>query len=264
VPTAGAPADAASATPQLPDPPASLSVPPETRDEEGDWQAYMYDVLKSNQSATPAGPPVMRTAKSTPGRRQLEAEFLDFSATHPGLLSKTAFGQKFRKEYYDDTSKTWKKKKFRQESGYEIPLDEDTGNDAPFLVPQSKLNSKVNLTGRPPLTHYQDAASAGSLISVATGREDVRQKWQDWAKASPPSGYRPAGSDGSDEEVDHIVELQVGGSNDYGNLQLLGKGDNASSGGTIRALVERHKATAIAAGAKGDPKIKWTKAIVGF
>jgi len=62
-------------------------------------------------------------------------------------------------------------------------------------------------------------------------------------------------------EVDHIVELQVGGTNNKENLQLLEKGNNASSGSNIRAQVEKLKKAYPSAPALRFKKLKFESAV---
>src|SRR4029077_20591714 len=54
-------------------------------------------------------------------------------------------------------------------------------------------------------------------------------------------------------EVDHIVELQVGGTNNPENLQLLEKSNNAGAGSKIKGQLDKLKK------AKGNDKLRFTR-----
>jgi hypothetical protein len=56
----------------------------------------------------------------------------------------------------------------------------------------------------------------------------------DWDRAGTIHGTKRRGF-----EVDHVRELQLGGSNEIGNMELLDQSVNSSSGGTVRAGVDR-------------------------
>jgi len=87
---------------------------------------------------------------------------------------------------------------------------------------------------------YEAASSDGRLSNIAKftrpSTSTLRGIWKDKVGCPFPEDLKPGGDVC---EVDHIVELQVGGTNNKENLQLLEKGHNASSGSNIRAQVEK-------------------------
>lgn len=264
-PVTGAPPGAAP-EPQLPPPPPSLSKAPTQRDEEEAWKAYEYDVLESAYKGSAKGPPAMRQTSKSPRRLELEAAYAEFQKKHPTIaISRTAFSRRYRKEYYDDKTNQWKPRPFRDDGQYKVPLKTDgSGEDEPFPVPQAKARTARDPQGNPVgmstiVSRYKATAQGNRLVSdPRTGREDVRATWE---RNVRDKGWAPIVGD---EEVDHIIELQVGGDNSEGNLQLLRKSDNASSGGTIRGKVSRDKSNAAAFFGVSDPWIKYTDAVPGL
>ena len=137
---------------------------------------------------------------------------------------------------------------------------EDSGSIAefqvtPFYVPASK--------GPDALPIYQAKATGGSLestVSLSGGRTktalwqeregtgELRSLWLQklgWTAATADDLWERAGGDkvfpqigGKSCQMDHIIELQVGGNNTNENLQPLDGAENRASGGAIKSQVE--------------------------
>jgi hypothetical protein len=72
------------------------------------------------------------------------------------------------------------------------------------------------------------------------GTDTLRNAWKRKSGVAFPETMLV---DGDVCEVDHIIELQIGGTNNPENLQLLSKSNNASSGSQIKAQVAKLKGT---------------------
>jgi hypothetical protein len=127
-------------------------------------------------------------------------------------------------------------------------------------LPESKpLN--VPAEKGPVKDEYRDALKNKSLTPLAKfsrpSTSTLRSIWQD--KYGGESVFDETLKPGGDVcEVDHKVELQVGGSNNKENLQLLEKGHNASSGSQMRVEVERARADY-----DDDQVIRFSKVVFG-
>ena len=82
---------------------------------------------------------------------------------------------------------------------------------------------------------------------------DPGAKWK--AAGGDTASFNPPKAGGKTCQVDHIVELQIGGENEPDNMQMLDSRPNASSGGKIRGQISQ-KAEEIKAALNKEPKIK--------
>ena len=109
---------------------------------------------------------------------------------------------------------------------------------------------------------YENAAKDGRLSNIAKftrpSTSTLRSTWKDKIGCPFPEDLKPGGDVC---EVDHVVELQLGGTNNKENLQLLEKGHNASSGSTIRARVEEISGQHPGAKALRFKKLKFAGAV---
>lgn len=109
----------------------------------------------------------------------------------------------------------------------------------PFIVPAAKWGSARGRDGKTAsqasiVKKYSDYAKDNKLTNQLTPRENVRKKWLDLVETGAlPKLTKPK----ENEQVDHIIELQVAGTNTLDNLQLLDSSDNVSSRNTIYARI---------------------------
>lgn len=120
-----------------------------------------------------------------------------------------------------------------------------------FVVPKTKGPSAGAL--------YNDFAKQGALSATIqvdddpqaalwqkrAGTKQLQKRWlnrHSWSSQDADDNWQDAGGDkpfpqlnGQTCEMDHIVELQLGGNNTNENIQALDPDDNQSSGGTIWA-----------------------------
>jgi hypothetical protein len=73
------------------------------------------------------------------------------------------------------------------------------------------------------------------LSKVGWSAAEAPQKWK--AAGGDAVSFNPPQAGGATCEIDHMIELQVGGTNVKENMQALDKSPNASSGATIRGYV---------------------------
>lgn len=112
----------------------------------------------------------------------------------------------------------------------------------------------------PVLAHWKAKAEAGGLVAIvdAAGGEaslwqhreptkELKDRWLakvGWQSGNPSKLWKAAGGDASSGDfvpkvnsvtcqMDHIIELQIGGNNTSENVQALDAVDNQTSGGTI-------------------------------
>lgn len=102
------------------------------------------------------------------------------------------------------------------------------------------LRSIVDVTGEPVSALKQGRPSSDTLRNywlskVGWAKEDAADNWK---KAGGDSvSFDPPRVGGETVEMDHIIELQIGGTNIIENIQALDKSNNAKSGATIRGLL---------------------------
>src|SRR6202034_4133235 len=113
------------------------------------------------------------------------------------------------------------------------------------LADVNQLQAIVEDAGGPPFVALkQDRPSPASLRKiwqqkVGWSEADARGKWKDAALKSKATDDRakaiwdPPKVQNSECQVDHMVELQFGGSSDRENVQMLDGDDNMKAGGDL-------------------------------
>lgn len=256
-PAAGAPEGAVPAAPQLPPAPAGLSKDPEERTEPEAWQTMEYVVVASTRA--PAAAPVQRAARSQASRQaeylSLDQAYEKFSAEHPGAgITRAGFDELNKNKYFDhtvggtDVSAKFRPRKYTIEGDYKIPRKPGTEDPEPLIVPSTKAGTSHKSISTSGGTNdiasivglYKSAADSGRLVTFPRQpRPDMPALWDGYLKSGTVQTARDR--DVRMDEVDHIIELQVGGdASAPSNLQLLNESDNGSSGGTIAGQARRN------------------------
>ncbi|HEX2202280.1 MAG TPA: DUF4157 domain-containing protein [Longimicrobium sp.] len=243
----------------VPPRPAAADKVPETETEGEMWEVFAWDRFLDDvekrtgrhlaRQVTPGaatGAPATGSSTSEK-KKQKEAENLDLAKAWEKFHDKgqnpdrALFDQQVKTHYWDFHGNQWKPRRFTLRGSYHVPRwpvyipPQKGGVSAPPVRPGEKP-SEAKTTPAAVLAQYQALAAGGSLRGFPRHpREDVRKTWQDahrqgQAKTAADDPALPAPHD-----VDHIVELQLGGTNDLTNLQLLHFSDNRSAGPTINA-----------------------------
>ena len=251
VPAPGAPASSVAETPKLPPPPAAMHKDPEDRTEPETWQVIEYTVLAENQAAPSA--PVQRATSASRAARYLDLDeaYARLMELHPGTtLTRAEFDELNKTRYFDPSAPgTNVRAKFRMrrytiDGDYKIP--KENGHDKPLIVPTRKAGTAfpgIRPDGTQTdfawvLAKYQSKANSGLLRTFPREpRPDMPALWDGALNDKKVKTARDRTK--RMDEVDHIVELQVGGeASDFANLQLLPQPDNGSSGATINGQVK--------------------------
>jgi len=130
----------------------------------------------------------------------------------------------------------------------DVPGMEHLDESEALVVVAEKGGSKG-----PAKKEYEEAVKDCRLSTLSKferpSTETLRNSWKKKSGVAFPSSLTV---DGNVCEVDHIIELQVGGTNNPENLQLLSKSNNASSGSKIKSQLDALKKP------KGNDKLRFT------
>jgi hypothetical protein len=141
------------------------------------------------------------------------------------------------------------------------------------LADANQLQAIVEGKGTPFVALKQDRPSPSSLRNiwrqkVGWSAEEARGKWKDAALKSGATKDRAKAIwdspkvENSECQVDHMIELQFGGSSDRENLQMLDGDDNMEAGGALYNTLRSKYATLRKTLDDGDKREKAVKTVI--
>lgn len=238
----------------VPPRPSALKKPAEERSERESWSVYVWDRFVDEQRRSTG----RRVARAARGRASSSGRPSSYETRGPEAswrlyqqkleqADRAKFDSQNEEKYYHP-SRGWLPRRYFQRGKLREPA-------WPLYLPEEKW-AGPNLTASGGSVQagavrqrYERRARAGRLRTDAPeARSDQRASFAEYIEDHPPPNVRtlrnhlkkPRGDDRA-VDVDHIVELQVGGEDIPSNYQLLYSSPNSSSGATIRNEIAADK-----------------------
>ncbi|HET6228948.1 MAG TPA: DUF4157 domain-containing protein, partial [Longimicrobiaceae bacterium] len=264
------------APPFVPPKPAAAEKVPEDETHDEGWEVYIWDHFLSDLESS-TGRHIARkksgntkkaknqgekskSAEQRAKQKQSTAENLDPEKAWEKFRAQKGtrkdFDAKINDEYWDYHHHEWKPRRYRLREDYKEM-------EWPLWVPPQKAGiaipgmnqKKKKVTHADILKKYKEAAQSDSKPLRAFPREPRGNVRTTWKNADLPVANPAARGKDVPHAVDHIIELQVGGSNELENLQLLEESDNSSAGSSIMHQVEHDRAEA------NNAKVQYKKVV---
>lgn len=264
--------EAPEPTPFVPPRPGALEKVPEDRTRDEAWQVFAWDrfveQIEGRSGRRVARAEDDRSAHERRQAREAEMRNVDelreawrkFNEKSSNPAAADEFDRMIATHYWNYHTNAWEERRYTLTGSYKEPhwplyVSEKKGGKS---HPALRITDTIDEQGRPSesrpsswaLDHYGDIAGAGNLVTYPRHpRKDVRETWKKevekrkGAIEDPETRKQVAPVHPDDprlpapHQVDHVLELQLGGDNELDNLQLLNAHDNMSSGASLAGQI---------------------------